>query len=204
MSPKRKSDGWRISRTPVLSNCGAPQRRAGLEKRLIKVYSASVGNHASRSCPGIALHRKRSDHLPSPRQYLPPKPKKLDRYSVGIIAMADDPEETERYARRLADEKRFLRLPYNNPEVICGQAPWRLKCLSGCRSSLHHRSFRRWRRSGCRCTTVAISNQPQLPYSRWSPPPAPTMQTAVQRTDRSYRYSPTWLMVSPVLSKPRP
>ncbi len=126
LSDVSKAEVW--MKLENIQNTGSFKLRGALnalswarEKGLVKVYSASVGNHAM-GVAQAALFTDREVTICVPENVSPRKLKMLDRYSVGIIKHGDDPAETERFARRMAQEKKgFYVSPYNNPEVICGQ-----------------------------------------------------------------------------------
>ncbi|MBI1269282.1 pyridoxal-phosphate dependent enzyme [bacterium] len=132
LSDVSKAEVW--MKLENLQNTGSFKLRGALnalswarEKRMVKVYSASVGNHAL-GLAQASLFTEREVTICIPETVSAAKAQKLDRYSVGIIRHGDDPEETERYARRLAEEKKgFYVSPYNNPEVICGQGTMALE-----------------------------------------------------------------------------
>lgn len=97
------------------------------EKGTIKIFASGVGNH-SLGVAQAALFTEQEVTVCVSTTVSQRRLKDLDRYSVGISKHGDEPVETERYARRLASEKKGMYVsPYNNPEVICGQGTMALE-----------------------------------------------------------------------------
>lgn len=91
------------------------------ERGVAKVFTASAGNHAL-GIAEAALSTEREAHICLPKNVSPAKRQKLDRYSVAIVQHGEDIESTERFAERMAQEKKGVYIsPYNNREVIAGQ-----------------------------------------------------------------------------------
>jgi threonine dehydratase len=91
------------------------------ERGIVKIYTASAGNHAL-GIAEAALTTEREANICLPKTVSLLKRKKLERYSVAILQQGEDMEATERFAQRLAQEKKGLYIsPYNNREVIAGQ-----------------------------------------------------------------------------------
>lgn len=100
------------------------------EDDIHKIWTASAGNHGL-GVAEAARYTGAEVTICIPTNASSLKRDRLRAYNVGLVQHGTDCEVTESYARRLAKEKKAIYVsPYNDPDVIAGQATIAVEMLS--------------------------------------------------------------------------